>query len=161
MNDFKAVEMCLIGCGFLGLFTCFVLWFFEAKPWKRKGIYWNEAEQQIMTKSGECLYDKNEYVQLINLVESYKNGLNEDICVSHNLTAKLQAQLQCGAKGHGKWEYQGTEKAIWMSTETWCGIQVNGRFIFKCPTCNLEKTLTWKELTAKQRDGLKALGIGE
>ncbi len=141
-------------------------------------IHWNKKEQQIMTKDGECLFDRNAYrqgwldakriddeakVRLCRLEDRVFNQTG-DISVKdqdqENQISKLQAQLQCSAKGHGKWVYK--EKRL--HNILWAGhlsgeIAGPAGYVFKCSACGLEITKTAKELTPAEKDGLKSLKL--
>jgi len=97
-------------------------------------IYWNEKKQQIMTKDGVCRYDKG-------------------------AANTLQSQLQCSAKGHGKWAYKETKivdtNRMFTATGKW-GYNV---FVFKCSACGLEITKTKGELKPAEKEALKKLNL--
>ncbi len=167
--------------------------FFRRKKMKLEPTGWNEKKQQIMTKGGACLFDKKELASCLRdireifnarrrltdkvtaveddviRVEAKANSVkdsNEVICSWRNTyKAELQSQLQCSAKGHGKWVYVKKEgykpmdgfEPMWQCRKT--GATAQSPYIFKCSTCNLEITKTKKELTQPQRDGLKKLGL--
>ena len=148
-------------CGAIVVFAMIMIW-----QRARKGaIYWNKEVGQIMTKGGKCLYDKG-VIDRQKPDEQWREECNEVIRSTNQkasefvaeVATSLRAQLQCGAKGHGDWVYQKPQEYLYY---TCLGSPTKraGTFIFKCSTCNLEKTLTWKELTVKQRDGLKVLGV--
>ncbi len=65
----------------------------------------------------------------------------------------LKAQLQCGAKGHGKWVFVKKDLCFHRNSP-----EITG-YIFKCQDCGLEITKTKKELTAKEKEGLTKLGL--
>ena len=162
---------------------------------RKNSIYWDEKQQQIKTKGGKCVYDSGE-TSRIKVLESQLSGLQnrtrklEDVLpdedwrkkcndaissnekVTREFETRYQAQLQCGAKGHGKWVYAGGTKQKWDKTEhdisrnetitmkvmSYTAIGSDG-FIFKCSDCGLEITKTAKELTATEREALKKLKL--
>ena len=143
----------------------------------KRRIYWDDKQQQIKTKSGKCVYDRKEvgtkftkiFQRIETLAQKVKAIERSMTCTKDNT---LQAQLQCGAKGHGKWVYAGGTKQKWDKTEhdisgnetitmkvmSYTAIGSDG-FIFKCSDCGLEITKTAKELTATEREALRKLKL--
>lgn len=140
-------------------------------------IYWSRKEQQIKTRSGECVYDKmrietmhgNMYApdgriaQLARRIyelekDSLKMGAkvgsvvnsNEVICEWRNrYRSELKKQLQCQVRSGHKMVFAG-------------GSAESGEFIgfiFKCSICDLEITKTEQELTKKETEHLKGLKL--
>ena len=108
-------------------------------------VYWNEKEQQIVTKDGRCLYDKAHCRE------------NKECAVSrHTCIVELRRQLQCAAKGH---------KTVFEKVCTESGLRVRifdkfeEPYIFKCSNCSLEIAKTEKELSATEREALKKLKL--
>ncbi len=66
---------------------------------------------------------------------------------------RLRTQLQCAAKGHGKWQFVKKDFCINRN-----GPEITGYF-FKCANCGLEINKTEKELTAKEKEALKSLKL--
>ncbi len=150
-----------------------------------KKIYWNSVLQQFVTKDRECLYDMTSaanWAMRICTMESEIETLKKEIAGTKALYDKNEvrikdikqevgnvfstvmsrveytnvqkAQLQCAAKGHGEWKFQ--KKAL-------VGGYVPPGHIhgctFRCDQCGLEIIKTSKELTPKQRESLKGLGL--
>ncbi len=165
----------VLGAMGIGWSVVFIIrWFWMAG----KGIYWNDKEQQIMTMGGKCLYDKDSILSgLQNHKESLESVINDikilrlwrkgcegndyEVMELRDKYAKavngldaLTRQLQCSAKTegkHGKWEFRGTLKShprLMLPL-----------FVFKCSICDLEITLTKKELSKAEREHLTGLGI--
>ena len=184
MFDRSIVLLAMI-CGWLIVF--FVYGLFKRKS----SIYWDDKQQQIKTKSGKCLIDVNKVERMDRQLESLLNEgvvtkienirkdwlewqqkCNKVIEENMEVEKRLEAQLQCGAKGHGKWVYAGGTKQKWDKTEhdisgnetitmkvmSYTAIGSDG-FIFKCSDCGLEITKTAKELTATEREALKKLKL--
>ena len=107
-----------------------------------EAICWSSKEGQIMTRRGQCLYDKAE---LTCVIES----ANKAVADTRPILDTLRKQMACGVKGH---EMVYHERANLAEI---CGIS----FIFKCKNCGIEITLTEAELTAKQKEALKSLKI--
>ena len=108
------------------------------KKGNKMKIYWNEKEGQIMTKDGKC---RSDMPAMIELVGGADDRVNTHFKYCEDRYAKLKAQLQCGAKGHGDWEYVRKQQCKGY-------IEV----VFRCSSCGLEITKTKKELTKKQLD---------
>ncbi len=156
---------------------------------KKQKIYWNADEGQIMTKDGECIYDKGYIAKLREIANSniekdnkfvlesqpclralqgkmdglYRskdkrlNHLHSEVGKFGNKLAKneneietLKAQLQCSAKGHGKWAYVNC---------AYIGGVCARNYIFKCSVCDLEITKMTNELTPTEKGALTKLGI--
>jgi len=108
-------------------------------------IHWDENKQQIVTKDGKCIYDKAAimtYYTSASLITDCRTGL-------HKETQPLLRQLQCAAKGHGKWGFAGGERDAFKYHS----------FIFKCSDCGLVITKTEKELKPAEKEALKKLNL--
>ena len=130
-------------------------------------IYYDEKELQIKGKYGMCLLDMAEMRAQKAEMKTFDGGLDdvedaveklksdqEPICKE---ITTLKAQLQCGAKGHGKWVYTNSNA---NGPDSYRCIGVLGRwFVFKCQSCGLEITKRKKEITAKEKEGLTKLGL--
>lgn len=141
-GDFSCWPLALFGPIYV-----FVMLLANGKDCFKKGkkmekVYWNEKEQQIMTKSGKCLFDKHGQSVINDSVAEVFNG-RDNTELALRKSDKFQAQLQCAAKGHGKWMYQGEE----------------GDHIFKCSDCGLEITKTKEELKPAECAALKSLQL--
>ena len=149
-----------------------------------KSIYYNAKEQQIMTKGGKCLYDKRTALNVCELMHG-QQGLvlagieqnkriekleREDVAYNLKIDNNnneidkkndemgewervVEAQLQCQAKGHGKWVFVKKDLLLQRNCPELTG------YIFKCEDCDLEVAKTKNELTPKQREHLKSLGL--
>ena len=113
---------------------------FERKPNKQR-IHWNAKEGQIMTKAGECLYDRASLRKVVD-------AANKTIDDCNKVLVTIQRQLQCQAKTGHKMLF---EKNLESLYDRW--------HIFKCKHCGLEITKTEKELKPAEREALKKLGI--
>ncbi len=121
---------------------------------KKMKIYWDEKDEQIKDKDGRCRYDQSAILELIGGADE---RINAHFKLYEDREAILKAQLQCGAKGHGKWVYTNSNA---NGPDSYRCIGVLGRwFVFKCSNCGLEITKTKKELTAKEKEGLTKLGL--
>ncbi len=140
--------------------VCVILWVgaIMGKP-KKKAVYWDEKEQQIKTKDGKCLYDKSRFdkmkdlervIRSANRTISTSNEAVKDIRGQLDTNDNLSPQLQCAAKGHGKWQFSD----VWTHNKT-----LENKYGFRCSDCGLEITKTIKECTAKEREALKGLGL--
>ena len=153
-----AVLLCLLVVAVVGLIRVIVVWIASRGMGK---IYWNEKEGQIMTKGGKCLYDTSNFDELCNRLGSIEASL---ACTKDRT---LKSQLQCAAKGHGKWvlggKDNGNESVIYRVFWGDKGLTTmqDGicSYVFKCSKCGLEITKTKKELTPKEREALGKLGL--
>ena len=149
----------------------FILWL---TIFKKKSIYWNDKQGQIKIRGGKCVYDSNETARIKKLENTqytytlYDRNLDRIIELqeenkkrkkdprpneNHVDIEQLQAQLQCGAKGHDKWEYVKKDLVFFRNSPELTG------FFFKCSDCGLVITKTAKELTATEKEALKKLKL--
>ena len=172
--------------GVFGIIAVPMIFLMDGKNCFKKStkIYWDEKQQQIKTKSGKCLVDVNRIEKLIATQGAaigklgstlYKKTLydrNLDRILELQGKVKLiekvmantkseiattyQAQLQCQAKGHGKWVF--VKKINRGSEPVWILLPSDG-YAFKCSNCGLEITKTAKELTTTEREALKKLKL--
>ncbi len=117
-------------------------------------IYYDAKDEQIKDKNGVCRYDQSAILELIGGADE---RINAHFKLCEEREANLKAQLQCGAKGHGKWEFVKKDTATGVLT-IGCG-EAQFLFFFKCKSCGLEITKRKKELTAKEKEGLAKLGL--
>ena len=150
---------------------------------KRKHIYWNAKEGQIMTRGGECLYDRqaveNSYISKVSELTKRVYALEqEDIEFNRKVDADnveidayndkmgvwestVEAQLQCQAKCGHKMVFR-NKHDVYIGVDTPVGstaFTANRGFIFKCQHCGLEITKTEKELKTSEREALKKLKL--
>ncbi len=142
---------------------------------KKSTIYWDDKEQQIKTRDEKCLYDVNRMsVEAIRpfiigngeritkieqereQIQEYNRKIEEDENERDEKDAgwesKIEAQLQCGAKGH-KMVYAKKDLCFHRNSP-----QLTG-YYFKCSNCGLEITRTAKELTVVEKEALKKLKL--
>ncbi len=142
-------------------------------------IYWDKKLQQIRTKGGECLFDKNGFANEIMAADKRVNAhfeLNEKKLAAfrqelNTWQSHFQKQLQCAAKTQGKHKMmfvkKGSEEtathqvnnapSLWFVTYS-CGTS-DRDFVFKCSVCGLEIAKTEKELSAAEKEALKKLKL--
>ena len=83
----KSVVLLAMTCGWLIAFG--IYWLLTRK----RAVYWNEKEDQIMTKDGKCLYDTRQFENLRGVWIDWKNECNGIIEANAALTKSLQAQI--------------------------------------------------------------------
>ena len=144
---------------------------------EKSSIYWDEKQQQIKTKSGKCLYNRREvggkFTKIFQRIETLSQKIRklEDVLpdedwrkkcndaissnekVTREFETRYQAQLQCGAKGHGQWVFVKKDLLLQRNCPELTG------YTFQCEDCDLEITKTAKELTATEREALKKLKL--
>lgn len=107
-------------------------------------IYWDKAEQQIKTREGKCVYNKEDWVS--------PNVIHQSSKVTKRMNL-LEQQLRCAAKGHRMRysRYQDSGLTTDPTMDNWN--------LFKCRRCGLEVTKTKKELTPTEREALGKLKL--
>ena len=118
---------------------------------KMEKIYWNDKDRQVIKKDGECIWDKdvaNHHHRTACNAGNELVKVNGRIFEAEKKSDTLKAQLQCGAKGHKKWEY--VNKIL---------NPANPRFIFRCSNCDLVIVKTEKELTIVENEALHKLKL--
>lgn len=150
----------------------------KKKGTKMEKVYWDEESKQIMTKDRECLYDKvglNNQLALKRIeIESLELRINKlqtvvgtlsDIVYGRNghetsqgAIDKLQAQLQCSAKGH-EIRYNRIIKIGAQPISPFTLLPEDAQYYFVCSICGLEIAKTAKELTAGEKEALKKLKL--
>ncbi|HDY87626.1 MAG TPA: hypothetical protein ENH82_05845 [bacterium] len=166
--------------------TIFIKPLINSRGKKMKKIFWDEREGQIVTKGGECLYDKDSINRrlesTVDLAKSFiatfetlktivkdkdkrletlEKRLNDFTCMMCNTNPteiiQLQHQLQCAAKGH-EMIFKETNKTG-PSSYRCVGPIPGGWFVFKCTNCNLEIIKTEKELSCVEKEALRKLKL--
>ena len=120
-------------------------------------VYWDDYAGQIKTRDGRAVYDRQSSRDLYDELLGKVNSLQQQVGDLQSKHDYVKSQIQCSAKGHGKWVYQREKQfpdCMKIGAINGCGL-----YIFKCPDCGLEITKTEKELTAKQKEHLKGLGL--
>jgi len=149
---------------------------------RSNSIYWDDKEGQIKTKSGKCVYNRREvggkFTKIFQRIETlsqkirkleqsketkienirkdwleWQQKCNKVIEENMEVEKRLEAQLQCGAKGHDKWEYVKKDLVFFRNSPELTG------FFFKCSDCGLVITKTAKELTIVENAALKKLKL--
>ena len=159
-----------VGCFVLGpiglIFALIIVGKYYFRRTKMK-IYWDEKLQQIKTRGGECIYDKNREGNTSEIVE-----LRQEYSKAINKLETQAKQLQCSAKTQGKHKmvFNRLSRNIFRMHEPillyGAGVPLrqteHGTFkfyIFKCSICDLEITKTEKELSAIEKEALKKLKL--
>ena len=148
-----------------------------------KSIYWDDKQQQIKTKSGKCLYNRREvgdkFTKIFQRIETlsqkirkleqsketkieniredwlkWQQKCNKVIEENMEVEKRLEAQLQCGVKGHNKWEFVKKDLCFEINSP-----EITGFFFFKCSNCGLEITKIEKELKPAEREALRKLKL--
>ena len=104
---------------------------------------------------------KKELIEKVNRLEDKLNkvvaGINDKTHQEMNLYAPI-TQLRCGVKGHNFVFNKSDSGGINGWHILYSGHHVPS-YIFKCSKCGLTITKTKKELTVKEKNALKTLGI--
>lgn len=166
-----------IGTVSLGLIGLII---FGLQKGTKMKIYWDEKEQQIKTKDRKCLFDSSFYhnrlaelsdaLSRVHKIESwliehdkeskevdkYNDKVEEQNAKNDRDGDSRYRQLQCSAKGHGKWMYV---KQVDYSYILNIGLPLSVKFVFKCSDCGLEITKTKDELKPAEKEAMKKLNL--
>jgi hypothetical protein len=112
-------------------------------------VYWDDYAGQIKTRDGRAVYDRQSsrelYAELLGKINSLQQQVG-DLQSKHDY---VKSQIQCSAKGHGKWVYQREKQfpdCMKIGAINGCGL-----YIFKCPDCGLENNQDRKRANSETK----------